>query len=151
LKTTKGITPSNNLGYYISRLRKAISNEIHRAFLKLEIDIRLDQWLILMKLKLNKDVSQNMLAEMLHRDKGTITRSVNRLMELGLITRVIDDEDKRIKRIQITAKGSEWHSKGLTAINSILEVADQDILENELDICKDVLDKMYNNLLDFNT
>ena len=128
-----------------------MSNEIHRAFLKVEIDLRLDQWLILMKLKLNTDVSQNILAEMLHRDKGTITRSVNRLLKLGLITRVQDEKDKRIKRIRITTKGSEWHTQGLSAINSIISGIERNVEEREINICKDVLDKMYNNLLDFNT
>lgn len=46
------------------------------------------------------------LAQLLRVSKPAITRAVNRLSELGLVRRKVDDDDRRSVLIQRTVKGS---------------------------------------------
>jgi DNA-binding MarR family transcriptional regulator len=46
------------------------------------------------------------LAEILHVSKPAVTRAVDRLSELGMVKRKVDDKDRRSVLIQRTVKGS---------------------------------------------
>ena len=53
------------------------------------------------------DVSQETLASEVRVDKGTVARHLLKLEEAGLVTRMVDEEDRRVKRVRVTAKARE--------------------------------------------
>ncbi|MGI6406100.1 MAG: MarR family winged helix-turn-helix transcriptional regulator [Syntrophaceticus sp.] len=53
-----------------------------------------------------KCVSVNELAEQLGLDKSTMSRTVNTMVEQGLVTRKPDPEDRRYMKIRLTPAGS---------------------------------------------
>ena len=139
--------PISEIGYYISRLRKAFTNNVHRNFANEGIEIRFDAWLILLKLmRSEKPLNQADIADLIHRDKATITRSIKRLEQLDLITVLLNEQDKRQKIISLTKKGEALYLKGKEQVNEVIEVSKKDVEPSEYEICKQVLDKMYFNI-----
>jgi len=51
------------------------------------------------------EVSLNELAELLALDKSTMSRTINNLVEDGLVIRELDPEDRRYVKIKLTDKG----------------------------------------------
>ncbi|SFP85467.1 MarR family winged helix-turn-helix transcriptional regulator [Caldicoprobacter faecalis] len=51
------------------------------------------------------EVSLNELAELLALDKSTMSRTINNLVEDGLVIRELDPEDRRYAKIKLTDKG----------------------------------------------
>jgi MarR family transcriptional regulator, transcriptional regulator for hemolysin len=60
------------------------------------------QWIILVRLERQPDLSQNELAALAEVAPITIARLVDRLEALGLIKRCTDAEDRRIWRLRLT-------------------------------------------------
>jgi MarR family transcriptional regulator for hemolysin len=61
------------------------------------------QWAVLARLESNEGLKQSELAEMLDLQPITLTRLVDRLCANGLIERRADPEDRRVKRLHLTA------------------------------------------------
>lgn len=61
----------------------------------------------LMVLSYKQGVTQDDLAKMLHIDKGTIARTIQKLEEKGLVRRVQDPVNRRRYRLSMTEKGEE--------------------------------------------
>jgi len=53
------------------------------------------------------EISLNKLAELLVLDKSTMSRTINKLVEDGLVIRELDPEDRRYVKIKLTDKGVE--------------------------------------------
>ena len=82
---------------------------------------------ILWALFKNRSLSMKQLAEIIDRDKSTVTALVNKLIKLGYVRKTPDATDSRVLRITLTKKG-----EGL-----------QDTL---VDISGRLLEKFYKNL-----
>src|SRR5262245_51385982 len=54
---------------------------------------------------LEEPYSQRELAQCLHFDASNVTDIVDRLEERGLVSRTIDPDDRRVKRVVLTDKG----------------------------------------------
>lgn len=59
-----------------------------------------------MEIGSNQSLSINELAELLGLDKSTLSRTVNTMVEQGLVTREPDPDDRRYVKIKLTPTGS---------------------------------------------
>jgi MarR family transcriptional regulator, transcriptional regulator for hemolysin len=66
------------------------------------------QWVILARLERQPGLSQNELAGLAEMAPITIARLVDRLEEMGLVERCPDAQDRRIWRLQLTAKAAPY-------------------------------------------
>jgi MarR family transcriptional regulator for hemolysin len=64
-------------------------------------------------------VSQAALASHLHLEGATITHHVDRLEAAGLVLRRVDPEDRRARRLELTAAGLELHGRLLAAVSEL--------------------------------
>lgn len=101
---------------------------------------------ILVDLWTRDGVRQQDLASTSIRDKANIARALNALEQQNILVRTPDPKDKRIKRIFLTHKGRELKEKLLPMAYSAMENAVEDIDREEIEVCKNVLKKMYQNL-----
>ena len=74
------------------------------------------QWVVLVRLDRFEGLKQSELAEMLDLQPITLTRLLDRLCESGLIERRADPNDRRAKRLYLTAAGpapagTPWRSR----------------------------------------
>lgn len=62
---------------------------------------------LLMRLRHREGVSQEDLVNDFLVDKGTVARTLANLEDAGLVSREVDPDDRRIKRVSVTERGRE--------------------------------------------
>lgn len=87
----------------------AVSKEIVRRYKPFldEIDLTYTQYITMMVLWENKQMSVKELGEKLYLDSGTLTPLLKRLEQKGLLTRQRDSRDERILMVNITKTGEK--------------------------------------------
>ncbi len=130
---------TNRVGRLLSlHIQKRISPEMKMTHPQ-HIGVLVDLW--------QKDgVRQQDLAISTIKDKATIARALDAMERQNLVVRVIDPNDKRNKRIYLTHKGREMKNTLLPIADAVTHEASEDISEDEMVICRKVLEKMYLNL-----
>lgn len=141
--------PFDSLVFLTNRVGRLLSNEVRK---KLEEDgatqsVQPSHIGVLVDLWMQDGVCQQDLAVATIKDKGTITRVLNFLEQENLVVRVPDRNDKRNKLIYLTHKGKELKHQLLPYAHQAICGATVGISEEELRICKDVLGKVYKNLI----
>ena len=72
-----------------------------------EVDLTRGQYLYLVRICENPGIIQEKLAEMLKVDRTTTARAIKKLESNGMIERLEDKENKKIKKLYPTKKGAE--------------------------------------------
>ncbi len=92
--------------------------------------------------------SQQELAGTTCKDKTSVTRLIDGLEKRNLVVRTPDKVDRRQKLIYLTKKGKEFQQKLLYIVKKTLDEAQQTIPFKDIEICKKVLCRVYENLTD---
>ncbi len=66
---------------------------------------------LLHRLLRHDNVSQDDLSDDFLVDKGTTARTLAKLEKAGLITRTVDEQDRRIKRVRVTERAREMEAE----------------------------------------
>ena len=101
----------------------ACSKELVRQYgpyLK-ELDLTYTQYIVMMVLWEDEQISSKELASRLHLDYGTLTPVLKKLEGLGYLTRERSDEDERILSIGLTDKGRKIKDKAVKIPSCIAE------------------------------
>ena len=72
-----------------------------------EVDLARGQYLYLVRICENPGIIQEKLAEMIKVDRTTTARAIKKLESNGMIERLEDKENKKIKKLYPTKKGAE--------------------------------------------
>lgn len=86
----------------IARALDSISNVEFK-----EVDLTRGQYLYLVRICENPGIIQEKLAEMIKVDRTTTARAIKKLESNGMIERLEDKENKKIKKLYPTKKGAE--------------------------------------------
>ena len=90
--------------------------------------------------------SQQELCNATFRDKPSITRLVDNLEKLQLVKRVPSDNDRRINLIYLTRQAQKLQEETMELAEATLNEALEGVPEDRIDICKEVLQIVYDNL-----
>ncbi len=71
----------------------------------------LGTWIVLSALSEEGVVSQKVLAGHVHVEGATITHHLDRLERQGLVRRLVDPDDRRVRRIEPTPEGVRLHER----------------------------------------
>ncbi|MEE8824028.1 MarR family winged helix-turn-helix transcriptional regulator [Lentilactobacillus sunkii] len=74
-----------------------------------QYDLTKGQYLYLVRIGENPGLIQEQLAEMVKVDRTTAARAVQKLEAKGLVTRLPDDNNKKIKRLFLSDQGKKVH------------------------------------------
>ncbi|HWA47980.1 MAG TPA: MarR family transcriptional regulator [Dongiaceae bacterium] len=94
-------------------------NKIYQPLLK-RLDLTYPQYVTMVVLWEQDDVTVSRLGERLHLDSGTLTPLLKRLEAAGLITRARDKEDERQVRIRLTKAGIALKEKAKAVPEGVL-------------------------------
>ncbi len=94
---------SATLGFLLIQVIKA-HHDRARTLLG-ELGLHVGQDLVLLSLRREDGLSQSALAEKLHIQPATLTRSLSRMERSGLSERRVDGRDRRVTRVYITEHG----------------------------------------------
>lgn len=70
-------------------------------------EITLDQWLVLHTIIEYPEASQNEIAERVFKDKASVTRIIELLVQNGYLTRAIHPSNRRKFQLDLTSKGKK--------------------------------------------
>ena len=103
-----------SIGFKINQTANKLNNKYNQ--LLQEYDIAPEQRATLEIIKYETDVNQTKIANILGKDKTTISRTLNTLEKKGFITK--SQKDKRTNLIEITLKGEDILNNSSTKVNS---------------------------------
>jgi DNA-binding MarR family transcriptional regulator len=124
----------------------AIARRLQKKFNGSEVNLTIEQWSVLYHLWKQDGLSQQELCSATFRDKPSITRLVDNLEKLNLVKRVSDDKDRRINKIFITRQALKLQEETMEMAEETLNEALNGVPPEHIEICKEVLQKVYDNL-----
>jgi len=95
------------LGYILGQTKRVYSNKLVARFKENNVELSLDLFIILFHIDLNKEVTQQLLADNLQKDKSIVMRQINSLIEKEYVVRSWNKKDKRKKNLVLTQRGHE--------------------------------------------
>ena len=136
---------ATEFGRQIYRLSTAWRREIDqrvRAFALTEAT-----WRPLLYLgRMGDGVRQTDLAATLTIEDPSLVRLIDALERAGLVERLEDPEDRRSKRIWMTAAGRETYARVADIYTSLADAFVKDVSAAELDLCYRVLDRVLRSI-----
>lgn len=97
--------PTGTVLYSIEQAIKEYRKVSQKNISKMVKDITIDQCLILMILDKDASISQNELAQLIFKDKASITRMIELMVKKEYLSRDLHKEDRRKFTLEITKKG----------------------------------------------
>ena len=85
----------------------------------------------LLILKDKDGINQNRISEELGYDKAMTTRTLAKLINIGYLDRIKDDDDFRANKIYLTEKGKDVTAKILEKIQELVQLITLDLNEEE--------------------
>jgi len=124
----------------------AIARCLQKKFNSAGLNITIEQWSVLYHLWKQEGISQQELCNATFRDKPSITRLVDNLEKLSLVKRVASASDRRINRIYLTKQSLKLQEETMRLADETLNEALITVPADKVDICKEVLQIVYDNL-----
>ncbi|WP_291907272.1 MarR family winged helix-turn-helix transcriptional regulator [Chitinophaga sp. CB10] len=106
MKSGKPNSSINGLLVDICKIRRNKSNELLSG-----AGIHAGQDILLYYLDLEDGQTVSALVEKMGIQQGTIAAMIDRMVNAGMITKVKDENDKRISRVHLTKKGKAAHQQ----------------------------------------
>ncbi len=124
----------------------ALARRLQKNFKQAGIEVTIEQWSVLYHLWKEDGLSQQDLCNQSFRDKPSITRLVDNLEKLKLVKRVPSKDDRRINLIYLTEAAKTLQEQTMEMANQTLNEALEGVSKEEVELCKAVLQKVYDNL-----
>lgn len=124
----------------------AIARRLQKKFNNSGMQLTIEQWSVLYQLWKEDGKSQQELCNATFRDKPSITRLVDNLEKLGLVTRVPDETDRRINKVFLTKQAMKLQEQSMQLAEETLNEALEGVPPEHINLCKEVLQQVYDNL-----
>jgi DNA-binding MarR family transcriptional regulator len=124
----------------------AIARRLQKRFNNAGLNLTIEQWSVLYHLWKEDGRSQQQLCNATFRDKPSITRLVDNLEKLNLVKRVPSEHDRRINLIYLTKQAQKLEEETMQIADETLSDALKTVPTDKIDICKEVLQIVYDNL-----
>jgi DNA-binding MarR family transcriptional regulator len=124
----------------------AIARRLQKKFNTSAINLTIEQWSVLYHLWKQDGASQQELCNASFRDKPSITRLVDNLEKLNLVKRVPDEKDRRINKVFLTRQAQKLQEETMQLAEETLNEALSGVPAEQVELCKEVLQKVYDNL-----
>lgn len=124
----------------------AIARRLQKNFKQNGLDITIEQWSVLYHLWKQDGLNQQELCNATFRDKPSITRLVDNLEKLKLVRRISSKEDRRRNLIFLTDPARKLQDQSMDLANQTLNEALEGVGPEDIELCKAVLQKVYDNL-----
>lgn len=131
--------------YQLEKSIKSYRRYVQARFKEQGFNITVDQWLVLNALNENAKLTQSDLAELVFKDKASMTRLIELLVLKKLVQRAAHETSRRRFKLTITEKGHELISQILPLVKDNRKNGLAGINNNELQTAENVLKKIINN------
>ncbi|MEI6189142.1 MAG: MarR family transcriptional regulator [Chitinophagia bacterium] len=125
----------------------AVARRLQKNYRQAGLEITIEQWSVLYHLWKEDGLSQQELGIRTFRDKASITRLIDNLERLSLVTRVASKEDRRINLVYLTDAAKPLQQLTYELANQTMNEALYNITKEEIEIVKNVFQRVYDNLM----
>lgn len=108
--------------------------------------LRVPEWRVLASLCARRRLSMKELADLSSIDRTTLSRTVDRMQDTGLLTRLTDSRDLRVTRLALTAAGEKLFSRIWPAVDRLNRAAIDGLPEGSVELLRWTLERMTSNL-----
>lgn len=134
------------IAVYVNILNSKIKKCFFDRLQEHGINVTPEQYLVLDILWDRLSLSQQNIADIIQKDKNSVTKIIDSLEKKNLVNRVVDQKDRRINKIELTAEGLALEKITTeVAINFMNDVV-KDIDNQDLDKFVEVMRKLKDNL-----
>ena len=123
----------------------AVARRLQKNFRNAGLEITIEQWSVLYHLWKEDGLSQQELGNRTFRDKASITRLIDNIEKLGLVERIASKEDRRVNLGYLTDATKPLQEKTYELANQTMNEALQGISKEEIEIVKNVFQRVYEN------
>ena len=124
----------------------AIARRLQKKLNASGLNLTIEQWSVLYHLWKEDGKSQQELCNATFRDKPSITRLVDNLEKLQLVKRVSSESDRRMNLIFLTRQAQKLQDQAMNLAEETLNEALETVPFDKIDVCKEVLQVVYDNL-----
>lgn len=130
----------NSIAYRITRA----ANKIHRTINKKlsPFDVAIEQRATLEMIKFEENINQITIANLLNKDKTTISRSLMVLEKKGLLTKTETIDDKRSNKVELTQKGEYILEESKEVVSKYRESFVSKLSKEEIEVFFKIMDKL---------
>lgn len=130
----------------LARASGAFRTHIRQRLKECSLDLTAEMTQVMRYLWANDGVNQQEIANAVNRDKASLTSMLDNLVQRGLVARCEDSQDRRNKRIVLTAKGRALEQQIVPLIQEMYNAAGQALSEQQLRESSAVLAQISRNL-----
>jgi len=131
-------------GHRINILARLFARKLNDQLLG--TGITSSQFPVLVRLKQHERLTQNELCEQLFIEPSTISKTLDNLEKMGLVMRIVDSNDKREKRVELTDKAKQNYPVLLDLILDLQNRVLEGIPQKDLEVFDRVLERIEENL-----
>jgi DNA-binding MarR family transcriptional regulator len=124
----------------------AVGRRLQKNFKQAGLEVTIEQWSVLYHLWKEDGLSQQELCDRTFRDKPSITRLLDNLEKLKLVKRKASKHDRRKNLIELTDAARQLQEMTMEVANQTLNEALAGVSNADVELCKAVLQKVYDNL-----
>ncbi len=134
------------IGIYIDRTYKVVRQDLINRFNSAEVDITPEQWVLLSKLE-HGPRHQTELVNHSFKDKHTVSRIINLLVQKSFVERTNDPEDGRRFIISLTETGRNEIERAKPHVYASREKGWENLSEEEYKQLLYLLDKVFSGYI----
>ena len=142
----KNFDENQSLAMLLDKSHRSLGINLQRIFKIYGFDITVEQWMILLVLWKENGQTQQKIANIIGKDKGTISPQLDGLEKRDLIMRFQDKNDKRRNVVCLTRKGKDLENDLIPLGFANIKIARYGIPEEDMKTCMEVLRKVCKNL-----
>ena len=124
----------------------AVARRLQKNFRNAGLELTIEQWSLLYHLWKEDGLSQQELGTRTFRDKASTTRLIDNLEKLKLVERVASKTDRRINLVCLTLAAKPLQQITYELANQTMQEALNNITKDEIEIVKNVFQRVYDNL-----
>ena len=125
-----------------SRIKKCFIDRLQQN----GINVTPEQYLVLDILWEKQSLSQQNIADLIQKDKNSVTKIIDSLERKNLVNRVVDQKDRRINKIELTKEGLALEKITTEVAINFMNDTVKDIDGQDLDKLVEVMRKLKDNL-----
>jgi len=140
----------NNIGFIVNRAAKAFVKALDSE-LREKVGVTFGQWKVIVMLANQNGLTQKEIADRLGLEGPTLIPIIDKMEQEALVVRKVDPDDRRNNRIYRTEKADLLWDRMIECALRIREVSLRGVDEQNINIVRKVLEKIYENLrMEFN-
>lgn len=134
------------IAVYINILNSRIKKYFLDKLQENGINMTPEQYLVMDILWDEQSISQQKIADIIKKDKNSVTKFIDSLEKNNLVCRTIDKNDRRINKIELTEQGLALKNEATEVAIKFMNDTIKGISEKDLDNFVRVLQQIINNL-----